>query len=73
MGLSWDVFFCLHVGGPITGGGGGGAYKRQFTVHGQNQKRENRNLKNRPIIETGDRLNKGRPTYSQVPQTSDSK
>ena len=23
------VFFCLHVGGPITGGG---AYKRQFTV-----------------------------------------
>ena len=23
-------FFCLHVGGPITGGGGG--YKPQFTV-----------------------------------------
>ena len=28
MGLSSDVFFCLHVGGPTTGG----AYKRQFTV-----------------------------------------
>ena len=24
MGLWSDVFFCLHVGGPITRGGGGG-------------------------------------------------
>ena len=24
MGLQSDVFFCLHVGGPITGEGGGG-------------------------------------------------
>ena len=23
MGLESDVFFCLHVGGPITRGGGG--------------------------------------------------
>ena len=29
------AFFCLQVDGPITGGveaGGGGAYKREFTV-----------------------------------------
>ena len=36
--LKSDILFCLHIGGPITGGAGGGrlisgrAYKRQFTV-----------------------------------------
>ena len=34
MGLKSDVFFCLHVGGLITGGGliSGWAYKWQFIV-----------------------------------------
>lgn len=36
-GLKSGVFCCLLVDGPITfkwGGGGGGAYKRQFMVPG---------------------------------------